>query len=95
MIVFETRSSERPPQLLVTTVCRLASCHDPKWTSDKLATCLKKGLAQVLAVHGGEIEHGPMVIAAQEGGGGKSMPMGVFARWRAPELSAHVAPPPS
>jgi len=58
------------------------TCHDPKWSSEKLAKRLETALLPVSATRGGKIEHGPMLISATADGG-KSMPMGVYARWRA------------
>lgn len=61
------------------------TCHDPKWSSGKLAGKLEEAIAPVRAVRGGAIEHGPMVIEASSEEG-RSMPMGVYARWRADAL---------
>lgn len=61
------------------------TCHDPKWSSGKLAGKLEEAIAPVRAARGGAIEHGPMVIEASSEQG-RSMPMGVYARWRADAL---------
>lgn len=60
------------------------SCHDPKWSSKRLAEALRAALPPAAgAAH--HIDHGPMMIEASCEGG-RPLPMGVFARWRSPAL---------
>lgn len=66
------------------------TCHDPKFSSEKLAKKLEEALAPVRAARGGEIEHGPMMIATSIDKG-RDLPMGVYARWRAAAVQEKIA----
>lgn len=60
------------------------SCHDPKWSSQRLADALQAALPPA-AGSAHHIDHGQMMIEASCEGG-RPLPMGVFARWRSPAL---------
>ncbi len=60
------------------------SCHDPKWSSQRLAEALRAALPPA-AGGAHHIDHGPMIIEASCEGG-RPLPMGIFARWRSPAL---------
>lgn len=67
----------------------LVTCHDHRWPSARLREAIEEMLAARTAAPPGRrgrggVEHGRMVLRATESGG-KDLPMGAFARWRAGE----------